>query len=433
MINCCNNRVNRTFKSLLISSFKIFIAAALSMTLFWSCEEDPTKIGSGLLPGTDFAAIISTDTLEINAYTMYVDSIKSTDSLYFLGTKYNPWFGSTKADFVTQLNLLREWNEESFIIDSVSLIISINQFIGDTISDDLYLEMYEISEYLYRDSAYYSNKPVQIESLLGTVHLAGAKADTTLEIMLPLSIATHLMRDTSKLFISSTEPDFRDFFKGVYFTLADKPLPSFFSLRTGSSSSGIQVYYHNTTTANGTYSFVLSDRSAKYKRIIHNFADAEPGKGIAHINDMVLDTMAFQQSYHGVFTRLEFPELIQYRDLLPAAVNKARLILPVLIDGEELTDASVPQILFLRYTDATGRKIPIPDMYINESYFGGYYNTTDDVYAFNIAAFVQEYLEGRIPEPVIEVYMPVSLTKDVILRVNGASKKPKLELSLTKF
>jgi hypothetical protein len=239
MINYCSNKGLKRFQSFLKSYSLLIFTALLSLSVLWSCEEDPTKIGSGLLPGDDRAFMVSTDTLRIKAYTMYTDSIKSTDSLYFLGSRYSPWFGTTKADFVTQLNLLKDWNEEAFIIDSVSLILSIASFEGDTVTDNIMLEMYEISEYLYKDSAYYSNKPVQIESHLGTFHLAGAKADTVLEIRLPSTIAAHLMRDTSKLFISSTEPDFREFFKGVYFTLADRPLP----LILQSENRGLNKWY----------------------------------------------------------------------------------------------------------------------------------------------------------------------------------------------
>jgi hypothetical protein len=433
MINYCSNSGLKSFQSFLKSYSVFFFAALLSLAVLWSCEEDPTKIGGGLLPDDDFATMVSTDTLRINAFTMYTDSVRSTDSLYFLGSRYSPWFGTTTADFVTQLNLFRAWDEESYVIDSVTLVLSIASFEGDTINDDIWLEMYEISEYLYRDSAYYSNKPVQIEGLLGAVHLAGAKADTVLEIKLPTSIGEHLLRDTSKLFISSTVPDFRDYFKGIYFTLADRPTHSFFSLRTGSSTSGIQVYYNSPTSTNGTFSFVLSDKIAKYKRIVHDHSTAEPDKRANHINDLVLDTLAYQQSYFGLYTRLEIPGLAQFRDMLPASVNKARLTIPVLTNATELTDASVPQILLMRYTDVDGRKVAIPDMYLGESYYGGYYVADNDKYIFNLAAFVQEYLEGRISEPVVEIYMPTNLARDAIFTVNGATLKPRLELSLTKF
>jgi hypothetical protein len=433
MINYCSNKGLKRFQSFLKSYSLLIFTALLSLSVLWSCEEDPTKIGSGLLPGDDRAFMVSTDTLRIKAYTMYTDSIKSTDSLYFLGSRYSPWFGTTKADFVTQLNLLKDWNEEAFIIDSVSLILSIASFEGDTVTDNIMLEMYEISEYLYKDSAYYSNKPVQIESHLGTFHLAGAKADTVLEIRLPSTIAAHLMRDTSKLFISSTEPDFREFFKGVYFTLADRPQYSFFSLRTGASTSGIQVYYHTSSVANGTYSFVLSDKSAKYKRITHDHSTAEPDKMAKHINDMVLDTITYQQSYFGLYTRLEIPGLAQFRGMMPASVNKARLTIPALTNDAELADSKLPQLLLMRYTNSTGRKVAIPDMYLGESYYGGFFSADKDIYAFNLASFVQEYLEGRISEPVVEIYLPTNLSKDAIFRVNGASVIPKLELSLTKF
>jgi hypothetical protein len=140
-----------------------------------------------------------------------------------------------------------------------------------------------------------------------------------------------------------------------------------------------------------------------------------------HINDMVLDTITYQQSYFGLYTRLEIPGLAQFRGMMPASVNKARLTIPALTNDAELADSKLPQLLLMRYTNSTGRKVAIPDMYLGESYYGGFYSADKDIYAFNLASFVQEYLEGRISEPVVEIYLPTNLSKDAIFRVNGAS------------
>jgi hypothetical protein len=428
MINYLRNKAIKTLKSFHKSCLTIFAVLTVSAVALVSCEEDPSPIGSDLLPGDDFAAMVSTDTLAIRAFTMYVDSVRSTDSLYYLGTRYSPWFGTTRAEIVTQLNLLRSWTGSGFVIDSVSIVLAIDNYKGDSLATTS-IELYEISEYLSKETAYYSNKPVQIERYIGTYQLEGLKADTLLEVMIPTDIGTYLLRDTTKLFISSTVPDFREFFRGIYVKVVDGLDPVFFTLQSLSSTSGIQVYYHTPSVTNGYYSFVFSDKSARYKRLIHDFTTAEPAKKIRHINDMVLDTLSFLQSYNGVFTRLEIPGLAQFKSMMPASVNKARLTIPALIDGTDFTDITVPQSLKMRYTGADGKKVDIPDMYFG---WGGYFPEKDH-YAFDLASFVQEYLEGRIAEPVVEIYMLQSSQYDVIFKVNAATQKPKLQLSLTKF
>jgi hypothetical protein len=215
--------------------------------------------------------------------------------------------------------------------------------------------------------------------------------------------------------------------------LSPNPNNAFFSLSSYSSSNGISVYWHNETESGRGFSFVFSDKSARYKRIIHDFTTAEPDKQVNHINDYVKDTLVYMQKLNGLYTKLEIPGLEQLRQFLPASVSKARLIMPVQLDNDLFTDATVSGRLYLRYTDSSGKKVFVPDSYLGMSYYGGSYVTDNDFYYFNLASFVQEYLEGRITEPVLEIYMPQGLDIDLILKANDAVSKPRFEITMTKF
>lgn len=434
MIVYCNNNGGReSIRTHFTNYYRTILAISAMILVLWSCEEDPSPIGTSLLPTGDFAEVFSTDTIDIKAYTMYNDSVRTTDSLYVLGKRYNPYFGTTIAEIITQLNLTNPWPGHGFTIDSVSLILAVSQYEGDTVLYDKQIELYEISEYLYKDTAYYSNKPVMVERYIGTYLLDTIKAGRVVEVKLPNSFGEYLMRDTSMLFISSTVDDFRQFFKGLYMRLTESPTNAFFSLSSSSSTSGIQIYYRTKSGTKTTYSFVLSDKSAKYRRIIHNFTTADPAKKINHINDGVLDTVVYQQKVDGVFTRIELPGLEGLKGMVPLSVNKARLFMPAYLDGDIFIDAKMPTTVLLRYTDASGKKMFIPDAMFGQPYFGGLYKSDKDGYSFNLAAFVQEYLEGRIPEPVLELYLPRALDGDLILKANHASVRPTFELTMSKF
>ncbi|MDX9928501.1 MAG: DUF4270 family protein [Bacteroidales bacterium] len=430
------------FNTLLTGTLKIFsgsyyrtsavFAAIFLMVL--ACEEDPSPIGAGILPDDDFASLFVTDTFTVNAYTMYDDSVRTNDTSYFFGRRYNPYFGTTEAELVTQLNLLASWPGTGlYAVDSVKLVLTIKDYEGDTIFYDQQVQLAEIDEFLSKDIEYYSNKPVLIKQYIGTYLMDSLRSDTTILIDMPISVGEYLLRDTTKLFISSTEPDFRDFFRGIHMKLISNPNPAFITLSTLSASSGIEIYYRDAAAANKIYSFVLSAKSACYKRIIHDFETANPAIKINHYNDFVKDTVVYQQKVNGVYTRLEIPGLEALRENLPASVSMARLILPVYLDGDIFTDTTVPSNIYLRYADALGVKYPVPDIRLGYNYFGGYYRLEDDNYALNIASFVQEYLEGRIPEPVVEIFMPQGYDADLILKANSASKKIKLELAMARF
>jgi len=400
-----------------------------------SCEEKPTTIGTGLLPGGDKAVLSSWTDMDLDFYTMYIDSVRSNDTLYIAGDYYNRLFGTSTAEIITQLNLLSEWKEdEVFTVDSVFLVFSIQLYSGDTINPP-YITVYEISEELYKDSVYYSNRPIQHQRVIGTYLMEGIKSDTVLKVRIPNSFGEYLLRDTARLFIKNPLPgqtysDFRSFFKGVHYLLTNNFEASFMVLNPISSANGIQINYSTPTTPRKGYNFVFSQKNAMYRRVVRDFTTADPDKEIQHINDGFLDTLAYLQGLNGLFPRIKIPQLAELKDDLPLAINKARLTIPALIDGVDYTDTKAVKTLYLMYTNASGKRVFLPDMAIGGI---GQYVLLKDHYTFDIASFVQEYIEGRIPAPEIDIYLPGNIGSSVIFRVNEATEKPKLELTYSKF
>ena len=47
------------------------------------------------------------------------------------------------------------------------------------------------------------------------------------------------------------------------------------------------------------------------------------------------------------------------------------------------------------------------------------YHTVDDRYVFNITTFVQNYLEGKIDTPSVELFLPLTAEQNVIFKANG--------------
>ena len=435
MTSYSNNKIFKTLRSFLKSNFLSLVSAITIVALITACEEQPTTIGAGLLPGGDKAVLYSRTDLDLNFYTMYVDSVRSNDTTYIAGDYYNRYFGTTTSEIVTQLNLLSEWKEdETFTVDSVFLIFSIQYYFGDTINPPN-VTVYEISEELYKDSTYYSNKPVLHERVIGLYTLEGIKNDTVLKIRLPNTFGDYLLRDTSKLFIKNPLPgqtytDFRSYFKGLHYILVNNFNASFMVLNPISSANGIQLNYSTPTVERKTFNFVFSQKNAMYRRVTRDFTSAEPDKQIQHINDGVLDTLAYLQGLSGLFPRIKIPELEELKDEMPLAINKARLTIPAMIDGVDYTDTKAVKTLYLMYTNASGKKVLLPDMSIGGI---GQYVLLKDHYTFDIASFVQEYLEGRIPAPEIDIYLPGNMGTSAIFRVNAATAKPILELTYSKF
>jgi hypothetical protein len=431
-----SNLSNRSF-SVLLHNIILSSVFILSFLVFLgSCEENPSIIGKDLLPGKDFVSIRSTDTIKVNAYSNYTDSVISTNLQYsYLGWLHDPYFGDTRADFVAQLRLAQKWpGGGTPVIDSVELDFPISGA-KKSLGVSPQIKLSEIDEILLPKTAYYSNKNVAIKGEIGTFTLPAITKDTSqnLRILLPDSIGTHLLRDTTKLSQDADGEPFRSFFKGLKISIYDTPDPLLLGVDFSSSGVVIRVYFSNESAAGQYFDFVIASSSIRFNRYSHNFSAADPGKKINHVNDGVKDTAVYLQSFNGIYPVLKIPGLEHFKDSLPISVNKAILRVPVFLDNNIYTTSTAPIQLLLSYTTSDGIKNILPDYEISSIYFGGVFSATNKTYTFNMAAFIQEYLEGRIPSSEVEIYFPDGEYQNVILKANQNPTPAVFEFTYTRF
>jgi hypothetical protein len=193
---------------------------------------------------------------------------------------------------------------------------------------------------------------------------------------------------------------------------------------------GLTIFYHS-DTLNYTYSFVATPRAVNYNRFTHDRSTADPALQISHVNDLVIDTAVFLQTYSGVYTKLDMPSLEAYREVENLAVNKARIIAPVHLDWETYLEKHMPARIYLRYRDSDGREVLIPDLTHDVSFMDGTFYTDQDSYIFNITSFVQQYLRGEIDEPSVELFLPLTAVQNVIFKANTNEPAFKLEFAYT--
>ena len=430
---------------------KIFSLALFASVLFLvtSCEENPTKIGNELLPNYDFVSIKSIDTLSVRSFTNFNDSTRTDNpSVSFLGQIVDPYFGTTTTEFVSQVRLGSAWDDLPFVIDSVKLFMTLLHVKGGT--DAGYtLKLSEIADQIYTDSAYYSHRKVNTTGYNISVDLPSFKADTIndISVKLPISFAQYLTRDTAKLFYSSSKPDFRSFFKGLYFQITPSSNPTLLSLSLAAQATStgyynyIVVYMHDDTSPKN-YFFILDavNPNARYNRFLHDFSTASPDKRIQHVNDGKKDTLSYLQYLNGVYTKLTFPGLESIKDnplFDNIAVNKARITIPVYFDGNFYKASKVPAALRLRYVSNTGTRFDVPDYAIDasHSFFNGTLDSINNVYVFNIVKFVQGYLKDTkgLLKPELEVYQSTTSALNVILKANNSKTPVKFDFTYTKF
>jgi hypothetical protein len=432
---------------------------ALIVVVSSSCKKEVLTIGQDILPEGDFVSVKSIDSLSIFSYLMFDDSIR-TDSpaTSFLGQLYDPSFGTTNAGFVTQIRLNKRWDGQPFTVDSVKLYLHLINAKGSGSGTAHYISMYEISDQIYNDSAYYSNTPLNLTDFKVTdIKLPVLRTDTINDIVLSLpgngmELGNYIIRDTLKLFYSNSVADFRSYFKGLYFEMKPSSSPLMVSLSLVYNLSTIYnffvMYGHDNNGLAKQYSFNLDavSNNASYNRFSHDYSTATLGDKMVHRNTMYRDTLSYLQSLNGVYTRLSFPGLEKLKNdpsFGNVAVNRARLSVPLKFTKTNTSyyKNSVPLSLRLRYRVKNGSRYDVPDYSMAAStsdpthhFFDGTLDTVANVYNFNIPSFVQAYLKdatGNL-KPEVEIFQNSGIL-NVVFGANKSKTPVKFDFTYTKF
>ena len=223
--------------------------------------------------------------------------------------------------------------------------------------------------------------------------------------------------------------------------MVDSPSPLLVAMEFSSSNFLIRVHYKTPKASNLIYDFIINSNSVRYNRYSHQFGTAAYTSWRQHVIDKTKDTMIYLQAFNGVSPQLRIPGLKAYKKILVdsltkvvhGSINKARLTFSVFLDSINYSPKTVPPQILMKYTVSDTIKYIVPDYQVSPAFFDGVFNSSQKVYSFNLAAFIQEYLKGNISDPVVEMYYPEGEYKNVILKANGSHPPVKFDFIYTRF
>lgn len=434
-----------------INIFSTVVLLVSSLLILNSCVEDPTDLGIGLLPETDFFNVYQIDTLSFECYNISYGHINTSQpENSFLGTGYDPYFGSTSAEFVTQLRLSSsEYQDFTCIIDSVALYLMVENVNGSA-NGPHYLSFYEIADDINRDSTYYSDSEVAHTGLAVTRILLPRLTEnysTLVRLSIPNSFGEYLVREPKNLtnYPDSGKLSFIDFFKGLHFKLESPNEDAFltFSIDPPEIALDYSNYFviYLTDTVNnalGQLKFVLdaTNENARFNIFHHDMSVAE--KTIEHLDDGVPDTMAYINRWGSVVTKIQLTGLEALKnnpEFDNISITKARLTFPGYFDEQTYTVEKSPGRLLLKYYNIDGTSEYVQDYKeVSASFYHGALSGNEETYVFNIPTFVQAYLDDDTGSilPELEITIPQNSRNSVILKANNSIVPPVLELSYVK-
>lgn len=175
------------------------IIFGLSILLFASCDKDYNEVGAGIV-GDDHYGLNLDEASSVVAYNQNIGPFQSNDlPINSLGYYNNPYFGKTKASFVSQVELLTAnptfYDIPNIVVDSVYLYVpyystveSTDTETGDSVytldsiqgSNTIKLNVYESNYYLrnydpttgfQQPQKYYSNQKAIFDAAHGATRL----------------------------------------------------------------------------------------------------------------------------------------------------------------------------------------------------------------------------------------------------------------------
>ncbi|MFZ4400091.1 MAG: DUF4270 family protein [Bacteroidales bacterium] len=392
------------------------------MIVLSSCQEEPDLIGMSLQSQNERFGVLFSDTSSIIAYSVFDDSLRTDNySASLLGTFNDPVFGTTTANIFTQVRLSTlnpSFTSASF--DSLVLYLpySGSYQIDPATMGDLQLKVYEVTDKMYIDSVYYSDRKLNDNGLelanktftpkpTDSVTINGVKYPAILQIKLNTTAANDL---ANKLLTAGTSLANNDVFTAMFKGITIKSIPLTSQENKGSvlyfnllsTLAKMTLYYKKaaTDTVSTQYDFVFNDKAPKYTQFVHydykglnaTLAAEDSLKkqlGVTgYIKDISLGQQKlYLQSMGGVKVNFKFPYLRNWTKGQKIVINEATLVIKNIDPNEK---AVPPSMLTILNRTGDGKTAFLPDIFEGSSFFGGTYSNGE--YRMRITRYFQNML-----------------------------------------
>ncbi len=419
----------------------IFILATL---LISACKKKDTLVGQGVLNPDDYLNGITTDTFEIETYTIAEDSIiTSNPPNTVLGSYKDPKFGGFNASFYTQFRLgsLNPvfGDPSQIVMDSFVLALKYVGYYGD-LSDQTF-EIYELDEDLSIDSNYYSfsTKNVKSSNLvrigMGTITpkpnqtsiVGGDSLDAQLRIQLDTNFAKNLVLEANNGTAFLTNEAFMTFFKGFYVKTNNPTQASgqgaAFYFNLNDAASKLTMYF-KLAGINKTFDFLINSSCADFTHLEIN----NSGTSISAI--LQNQSLGVNEFYAQAFKHRAVVK-IKHINSLPAntIIHKASLTLPI---QYQTGYRFVPGVSI-----SVAAKLKSTDQYYTSLGTYGGFEEYEKHFRIDVRDYIQAVLKGSIDNTglVISPRYFINSAERIIFNGKNTSnkKKPQLIVTYTTF
>lgn len=396
------------FANLLILMKNIFLKYLCGLLLFtalYSCDENNT-IGGSIQPDQDRISIFY-DTVHVISQTVIIDSMLYRSSSAYLGEFTDPFFGTTKPDFLAQLYCPRlfAFPDDVKRIDSAYLYIYYGDWFGDS-TTMMHINVYELNKPLQIGQSYYTNiNPSQYcdkSGLLGQIAFTAGdmyatdsiKAlstyQTLIKVPISLSLGNRFLRDSRTNPSYFASPDkFTQYFNGLYIT-SDYGNGSILYISHSEIEFCYGTYLYSNTSGGLRDSFVIGASYFPVTKEVKQINRFEHPDLSYYLNPAdVSDSLNYVFSPAGMYTRVTIPDRV-FSKLSGASVNSMRLkVLATQFDKSEYGMSPPDNMLLIRESEARSFFSRF-EMNDELNSFLAEYDSDNECYEFNLSYYAQK-------------------------------------------
>jgi hypothetical protein len=378
----------------------LFFTALIGVMLFVACDEKESDLGVNLQdPATLYNGIC--DTAYGTAYTVYDDSLlTSGQASVLIGCYSDNLFGTSEAVFFSKITTANDGGvefDQNSIIDSAVLTMTVSSIFPEINSKsyrDLHFEVYQLSEPVLRDSAYYAFDELPVTSVCFFDDVVRLAQSDSMVVSMRMSDAFVNMLSNHR-YESSTA--FEEVMKGVRIRLVNDGTPVMVTVNLAAVATKLTTYYkyvNSGDTIARTYDFVISQAAPHFNQFKNNYAGV-----LSAFNSNVSDSLdgsryLYLSPMGGTNIKVNFNSFVQqFRQQHPyAVIHYAELLLPV----ADIAPDSKPDLIaaFKCYND--GAVSSIPDMFdaFTASGYDGHYSDESNCYRLRITQHFQKTMKS---------------------------------------
>jgi hypothetical protein len=403
---------------------KFFLILSVSALIYLSSCNKASLLGLDVQPENDLIDAQYEDSLTLLTQTIKEDTLRTDANLVpstcLLGMYQDPVFGQSSASFYSQLRMFS--NAPTFgtspVCDSVRLSLVYYDMYGKKVTHKQTLSVYELTEDLDINAAYFSNQtkqksPTDIANYIfnprpkDSVTVNKVKYAPQLRAVLSTSFGQKILNlDSANL---ATNENFIKAIKGLYITTENTgTLPpsegNIIQFYMNTSSLNIYYTYKRTGKADTTGEFDLGLAGiARFTHFEHPYlTGGNPDPDIVKqlsLSPPAQNEVNYVQGMAGVKTRVKIPNLVKWGKKDFIAVNRAELVIKSMVSRKD-TFALPPKLSLYAVNDDGVTSSVLPDEFEGVNYFGGFMDTTDVTtnypsYHFTITRYVQQLISER--------------------------------------